>query len=203
MSKEQSNPTDTEAPRADNGGDDSETITCPGCGAQVDPGTASCPECGRTLYRTCFCGATIPVDEPTCPHCGADWSQSMRVARRKSRSTSLHRSTALRHAGIGAAVALGVAAVGYVLVLVLAAYGASGDPGVAQGAGHLALAFEGLKRLVGRIGAALSGIAPVLLIVLAVAAVGAAIGLGYYVISMRLRARRANHSKRRVRRSRR
>lgn len=181
--------------------DDGEHITCAHCGALVAAGERSCPQCGRGVYRTCFCGWRIPATQAMCPNCGADWSQSMRVAR-KSRSRTPRKRTGLRHAAIGAAAALALAFVVYVVVTGLAATAAVGDvpPGLLD---RLGLAAQGLGRLAAGIWAAIARYAGAIGAVLAIAALGALIGVAWYALRLRSHGRHSRQSTRRLRRKRR
>jgi len=190
-----------EAGPADSVADGGEHITCAHCGAQVAEGQRSCPECGRGVYRTCFCGWRIPVNQAICPNCNADWSQSMRVAR-KSRSRTPRRRTALRHAAIGAVTALAVTVVAYVVVTWLATRAAGGEPPSGP-LSRMELAAEGLRGLAAGVWAAIVRHAGAVASVLAIAALGALIGVGVYALRLGSRNRSSRQSTRRLRRKRR
>ncbi len=190
-----------EAGSADAAGDGDEHIICAHCGALVAEGQSSCPECGRGVYRTCFCGWRIPVTQAICPNCNANWSQSMRVAR-KSRSRTPRRRTALRHAATGAVAALVVASVLYVVVMWLASTAAGGEPPSGP-LSRMGLAAQGLRELAAGVWAAIVRYAGAVASVLAIAALGALIGVGVYALRLGDRHRGAGHGTRRLRRKRR
>jgi len=47
---------------------------CYRCDAVLDPSKAhTCPKCGRTQTRVCFCGERLRKDVAVCPKCETDW----------------------------------------------------------------------------------------------------------------------------------
>ncbi len=56
----------TEAVRGD------ESVVCPACGEQNEPGSKFCKNCGKSLKTVCpACGEEIAPDSTFCNHCGA------------------------------------------------------------------------------------------------------------------------------------
>lgn len=182
------------------------TITCGSCGAEVKAGARVCPECAHGLYRTCFCGLELPASERVCPKCGADWSQSMRVSRRRSHSHRPRKAEAVRYALLGAAWTVG----GVVLLYLIATLLALAAPGV-EGAlpaslfTRLALAGQGIAHLAGSAAAAVSRHSGLILGVLLVVLLGALGGLVTYLVGLRRGPRRrpSSDGRRRVHRKRR
>ncbi len=186
---------------AEPAGGEGESITCAHCGALVEADQRSCPQCGHAVYRTCFCGWRIPATQAVCPNCGADWSQSMRVAR-KSRSRTPRRKRMLRHAAIGAGAALLLAFIAYALITALAA--TATDSNLPQSIlDRVALAGQGLGRIAAGTWAAIARHAGTVASVLAIAALGAAVGVGLYIFKLSSRGHRSRHSTRRMVRKRR
>ncbi len=142
------------------------------------------------------------MSERVCPNCGADWSQSMRVAR-KSRSRTPDVRKIMRHAAKGALVALVLSALAYVLVNALASAAAGGErlpPGFGA---RLGLVVDGVVGLLGAVGATIVRHARLILTVLLVVAVGAIGGVLFYALNLGRLARRSSDSSRRARRKRR
>ncbi len=176
--------------------------TCVYCDAVVPADAKRCPECGRSLYRTCFCGNTLAVDERICPNCGADWSQSMRVARRRSRSRTPRSRRAARYALIGALSALGLAALLYLLISALAAAATGGNPPAGLTERAVVVYQWAVEAMLG-VAAAIARHARLILTILIIAGAGAAIGLLTYFTKLGRGIIRSRHSSRRVRRKRR
>jgi len=107
----------------------------------------TCPACGRRQYRICYCGNRIPVNTAECPHCGADWSDSTRVKRKKSRSSRLNSAGLLRSAGIGAVIALVIAGLFNIFITYFAAIGVEGEALPDDFFGLLDMASVGLRRV--------------------------------------------------------
>ena len=126
------------------------TKECYSCGRQMSADAKTCPVCGRRQYRVCYCGNEIPVNAAECPHCGADWSNSSRVKRKRSRSSKVNSAAVLRSAGIGAVIALAVAGLLNVVITYFATIGVEGDALPDDFFGLLDMASVGI----GRIGAA-------------------------------------------------
>lgn len=172
-------------------------VICGSCGAQAKPGARVCPQCGHSLYRTCFCGWELPASARTCPNCGADWSQSMRAARR-SRSRRPRKREALQYALLGAAWAVGGLVVLYLLAT-LFALAAPHEGSIPVGLPErLVLAGQGIARLVGIAVAAVARNASLILGGILVLLVGALGGLLTYLVRVNGR-RRSDRRRRRVR----
>lgn len=178
-------------------------VVCPSCGAGVAPGARSCRICHRGVYRTCYCGWQLPASEADCPNCGADWSQSMRVAR-KSRSRTPRRGRIAKYALTGAILTLFAGVFGHIIVtgLAIAALG-EGESLPAEIGPRLSLAAVGVAQLVTSGVAALSRYATVAVTAIALLAVGAAGGVVVYLIRLRMFSSTSRNSSRSVRRKRR
>jgi len=178
--------------------------TCGSCGTQAEAGARVCAECGHGLYRTCFCGWELPATERTCPNCGADWSQSMRVARR-SRTHRPRKSEALRYALLGVAWALGGTVVLYLLATLFALAAPAAATGLPGGLiERLVLAGQGIAHLAGSAAAGLVRNLAVISGGLLVVAVGALGGLVAYLVTVgKGRRRSGGGGVRRVHRKRR
>jgi hypothetical protein len=86
---------------------------CYHCGADLpSPSARVCEQCGRRQTRTCFCGATIARGPVVCSECGTDWTK---VRRRSRRSAGGRKRNLLVHSLAGGAVALGTAAILYLV----------------------------------------------------------------------------------------
>lgn len=174
------------------------------CDAQVPIDAKRCPECGRSLYRTCFCGKSLAVDERTCPNCGADWSQSMRVARRvrRARSRTPKARRAARYALIGALTALVLSGLSYVVITMLAATATNGNvpAGLVE---RTEVAFQWLAAEAAAAVALVRRHMGLILTILAIAGVGAGAGLLMYFTKLGHGIIRSRRSSRGVRRKRR
>ncbi|MCD6360002.1 MAG: zinc ribbon domain-containing protein [Armatimonadetes bacterium] len=176
---------DAAAPAADTPDTGSEPIICYACGTELPEGRRHCPECGRSQLRTCYCGNNIPVTVRTCPYCGADWSQSARVRKRKSRSHRASSAQVASYALAGALVALMTAVVANLVIGSFARRSlAPGEPLPASFSERMVLAAQTVLKMGGRIrefatthGGSLLGF---MLILLA----GAAAGALYYFLTV-------------------
>jgi len=176
---------------------------CYHCDAPLEDDRSVCPSCGRKQLRTCFCGHQIGYGMPVCPYCGADWSASSRV-RRKSKHKHLDYKKLARFAGLGALLAIVIAAGFAAVTNTLASYYAaqheitiSGDTGLAARVG---MAVDGLGLLFARAGQRLANVSDQLCAVLLVVGTGAAGGAIYYLYREHLwifRKSRRKHSSRR------
>lgn len=177
-------------------------LTCGNCGTRARAGARVCAECAHGLYRTCYCGWELPASERTCPNCGADWSQSMRVARR-SRSHKPRKAEAIRYALFGVAWAVGGTVVLYLLATLFALAAPAAATGLPLGlVDRLVLAGQGIAYLVV---SAATGLARNLAVIsggLLVVAIGALGGLAAYLLRVR-RGRSGRWGMRRVQRKRR
>ena len=161
-----------------------EPIICYACGTELPEGRRHCPGCGRSQLRTCYCGNDIPVTVMTCPHCGADWSQSARVRRRKSRSHRVRTAQMAAYALGGAAVAVVLAALLNLLVAALARGSLGpGEQLPVSGYGRVLLAAETILTIAERIWDGLASHGTSLLGFLLVLLAGAAAGVLYYLIN--------------------
>jgi ribosomal protein L40E len=156
---------------------------CYRCGATIGEGQEHCPQCGRPLYRVCYCGWRIPINAHRCPQCDADWSGAMRV-RKKAHSHRVNPRRLGSYAVLGALAALALTALGGLLLGKLAERALpEGQPMPHALGERMALAWEGVEEVLSTIGrrlAALSGgLGLVLLILLMGAAVGALIYLAH------------------------
>jgi len=123
------------------------TKECYRCGRELPADAKTCSACGRRQYRICYCSNRIPVDTAECPHCGADWSDSTRVKRKKSRSSRFNSAALLRSAGIGAVIALVIAGLFNIFITYFAAIGVQGDALPGDFFGLLDMASVGLRRV--------------------------------------------------------
>jgi len=183
--------------------EEQETVTCFSCGATVPAGAKSCPICHRAVYRTCFCGWEMRADEAICPNCGADWSQSMRVARKKtrSRSSSGVRRKLLRFALIGAVVATGLAGIAWIVISSLAYLGMTEHAPLPNGMGdRMGLALIGIARAARCAGRWAWTHLPLLLTLLGILVAGALGGVLAYFVNARSRHRRSGRSSQVLRR---
>ncbi len=182
------------------------TKECYSCGRQMSADAKTCPACGRRQYRICYCGNEIPVDAAECPHCGADWSDSRRVKRRKSRSGKVNSAVLLRSAGIGAVIALVIAGLLNVVISYFATIGAQGDALPDGFLGLLDMAWMGLRRIGAawwQAAAARRGSILAFVICVAVGAgIGAAASLAKVGVLKLRRQRKKGSSRRRSSRSR-
>ncbi len=157
---------------------------CYNCGAELPADRRHCPECGRSQFRTCYCGAEIPVTYKTCPNCGADWSQSARVRKRKSKSRTVKPTRMALYALSGAVAAMVLFGVAQALITSVARGSlAPGEMMPAGGGARLVLAAQTLLSAFGRIGAFMAAHSSSLLGLLLVIVIGAVGGTIYYVIT--------------------
>ncbi|MGC9317973.1 MAG: zinc ribbon domain-containing protein [Armatimonadota bacterium] len=181
------------------------SYACLRCGARVPPESTSCPNCGGPVHRICTCGWHLPSGENTCPNCGATYPRNVRQ-KRKSRSRTIRRKRALRYALGGAVVALIAAAAIHLLITSLALVAVEDRAALPSDlVSRVGLAADGLAQMVGNAAHRIGRYLRPLLTVLGVMAIGAAGGVAYYVLSLRLRSRRRSNSSssRKVRRKRR
>lgn len=187
-------------------GPDGEPIICYSCGTELPEGRRHCPGCGRSQFRTCYCGSSIPVTSITCPYCGADWSQSARVRKRKSRSHKTRPGQVASYALAGALAAFFLAALLNAIVSSLARR--SLGPGEAMPAHpveRLVLAAQTMLTILGRAWEFAATHGGSLLGFFLVLVVGAAAGVLYYLAKNasrhgdHARSRRTSNGSREVR----
>jgi len=169
---------------------------CYNCGTELPNDRRHCPECGRSLFRTCYCGASIPVTYKTCPNCGANWSQSARVrkSRTKSKSHAVKPTRMVLFAMGGAVAAIIVFGILHMLITSMARGSlAPGEQMPAGGGARLVLSAQTILTAFGRIGAFAADHSASLLGLLLIVMLGAAGGAIYYVISTKAQRGKRNH----------
>ncbi len=170
---------------------------CYNCGTELPDDRRHCLECGRSQFRTCYCGASIPVTYTSCPNCEANWSQSARVRKKKSKSRTVKPTRMALYALSGAVAAMIM--FGVIQALITSAARGSLSPGEAMpasGGQRLLLSAQTLLSAVGRIGAFMADHSASLLGLLLVIVIGALGGGIYYVITTK--ADRSKHDHRSI-----
>ena len=154
---------------------------CYHCGAALDKGAQICPYCGRKQVRTCYCGAEIPVTAEICPQCDADWSASLRV-RRKSKSKKPDWQKLLKFALVGSLLSLSLASVLNLIITGLASRSlATGQQLPNSLIQRLGLALTTIWTALATLGHELAekggGMGPLVIVLVAGAALGVAVYL--------------------------
>lgn len=171
-----------------------EPMVCYNCGTELPDDRRHCPECGRSQFRTCYCGANIPVTYKTCPNCGANWSQSARVRKIKSKSRTVKPARMALYAVAGAVAAMLLFGILQMLVTSVARGSlAPGEPMPAGGGARLVLSAQTLLSAFGRIGAFMAAHSSSLLGLLLVIVLGAVGGTVYYVVTTNADRGKSNH----------
>lgn len=191
--------------RGDSGPETESYGVCVRCGTKVNDGSDRCPSCGGPVRRACTCGWELTAAQSECPNCGTPQAHGkVRRSVRRKRSSRLRSSEALRHAALGALGAIAVAGLLYAIVTALAASAVSADESLPTSIGQrLVLAGQTVSLYVSRVAEKLSRMAVPALIVLGIAAIGAVIGLVFYVSSGRESGKTSRRDSRKVRRKRR
>jgi len=175
---------------------------CYHCGAILDSEARTCPYCGRKQVRTCYCGAEIPVTAKVCPHCGADWSGSRRV-RRKSKSKRLDSKKLLKFSLVGSLLALFLASVLNLAITGLASYSLATDQQLPDSLiQRLGLALATIWTALAALGRELAEKGGGLLPLIVVLAAGAALGAAVYLFREGFWHRWRRHSSGKIKRSR-
>ena len=171
-----------------------EPMICYNCGTELPDDRRHCPGCGRSLFRTCYCGASIPVTYKTCPNCGANWSQSARARKRRSKSRTVKPARMALYAVSGAVAAILLYGVARAVITSMAR--GSLAPGEMMPAGdgaRLVLSAQTLLTAFGRVGAFMAGHSTSLLGLLLIIVIGAVGGTVYYVITTKADRNKRNH----------
>ncbi len=171
-----------------------EPMHCYNCGTELPDDRRHCPGCGRSLFRTCYCGADIPVTYTTCPNCEANWSQSARVRKKKSKSRTVRPTRMALFALSGAVAAMVIFGVIQALITSVARGSLSpGEAMPASGGERLLLSAQTLLGALGRMGAFMADHSASLLGLLLVIVLGAVGGTIYYVITTKADRGKRDH----------
>lgn len=172
-------PTDAEKEESESSTED--TKICYRCGARLPAEARRCTNCGRKQIRVCYCGREIPVTALECPHCGADWSNSRRARRKRTKSRRIRPRGVAKAAGVGAVASLLALFVANVIISHLASYAEDPSAPAAQYPQRLGYAYEGLVNIGSTMGQTLASYQGSLLVVGLGLVIGAIIGTLLYM----------------------